>query len=299
MSAPTPLEEPIQIPCEGTSMWGILSHPPVGTPSLPLAVLIVVGGPQYRVGSHRQFVLLARALACRGVTALRFDCRGMGDSAGALRTFEQIEDDLRAALSALRRHVPTIEHHVIWGLCDAAAAALMFGSADASVVGIVAANPWARSDATLGAVRVKHYYGRRLLEAQFWRKVLSGAFDWRGSWHSLLDNLRKMSAVGAQQRDEASPGMFQSRMAAGWRSFRGQVLLLISGNDLTAQEFLQFARSAEDWNGLLRGNGVTQVNVPDADHTFSRRAWANQAERATVDWVCKLAPVAQTLSEAT
>jgi exosortase A-associated hydrolase 1 len=299
MNASTPLEEPIQIPCDTTSMWGILTHPPVGTPSRPLAVLIVVGGPQYRVGSHRQFVLLARALARRGVTALRFDCRGMGDSAGALRSFEQIEDDVRAALSALRRHLPTIEHHVIWGLCDAAAAALMFGTADANVVGIVAVNPWARSDATLGAVRVKHYYGRRLLQPQFWRKLLGGAFDWRASWHSLLDNLRKMRSADARQRGVGSQHAFQSRMAAGWRTFRGQVLLLISGNDLTAQEFLQFARTSEDWNGLLRGPGVTRVDVPDADHTFSRRIWADQAERATVDWVCKLAPVAHTLSEAT
>ncbi|KAB8057318.1 hydrolase 1, exosortase A system-associated, partial [Janthinobacterium violaceinigrum] len=56
---------------------GILSLP--AAPG-PRGVLIVTGGPQYRVGSHRQFVLLARALAAQGVPVLRFDLRGMGDS---------------------------------------------------------------------------------------------------------------------------------------------------------------------------------------------------------------------------
>jgi len=45
-------------------------------------VLIVVGGPQYRVGSHRQFVMLARFLADHGVPCMRFDYRGMGDVSG-------------------------------------------------------------------------------------------------------------------------------------------------------------------------------------------------------------------------
>src|SRR5690349_24048098 len=56
-------------------------------------VLLVVGGPQYRVGSHRQFALLCRRLAGRGVPALRFDYRGMGDADGAARTFESVRSE--------------------------------------------------------------------------------------------------------------------------------------------------------------------------------------------------------------
>ena len=41
-------------------------------------MLIVVGGPQYRAGSHRQFTLLARDVAATGVPTMRFDYRGMG-----------------------------------------------------------------------------------------------------------------------------------------------------------------------------------------------------------------------------
>src|ERR1700758_722935 len=80
--------------CGGERMLGILSRPDVPATR---GVLIMVGGPQYRVGSHRQFLLLARHLAAHGVPALRFDYRGMGDSEGGMRTFEHVEDDLRAA----------------------------------------------------------------------------------------------------------------------------------------------------------------------------------------------------------
>ena len=52
-------------PCEGEELVGIVAEPeaPLGD----LGVFVVVGGPQYRVGSHRQFVLLARHLAGLGV----------------------------------------------------------------------------------------------------------------------------------------------------------------------------------------------------------------------------------------
>jgi hypothetical protein len=45
-------------------------------------VVIIVVGPQYRAGLHRQFVSLARTLSTAGFLVLRYDYRGMGDSDG-------------------------------------------------------------------------------------------------------------------------------------------------------------------------------------------------------------------------
>jgi len=75
-------EIPVTFGCEDISLVGVL-HAPEAAPSL--GFVFVVGGPQYRVGSHRQFVLLARDLASHGAAVLRFDCRGMGDSGGFFR----------------------------------------------------------------------------------------------------------------------------------------------------------------------------------------------------------------------
>src|SRR5689334_11218312 len=114
-------EQAFGFACRGEWLCGIAS-----LPRQPAArgVLIVVGGPQYRAGSHRQFTLLARSLAAQGIASMRFDYRGMGDSDGAMRSFEAVDDDLRAAVDQFMALAPGLTEVVIWGLCDAASAAL-------------------------------------------------------------------------------------------------------------------------------------------------------------------------------
>jgi len=96
-------------------------------------VIVVVGGPQYRVGSHRQFVLLGRALASQGIAVLRFDLTGMGDSVGqaaasstAARTF--------AMRQAFFSRLCPAESGLPMGLCDGASASLLYGRHDPASV---------------------------------------------------------------------------------------------------------------------------------------------------------------------
>lgn len=284
------VESVLPFHCGAEQLWGIVSHPPAGVPVQPVAVLIVVGGPQYRVGSHRQFVLLARALARRGFVAMRFDYRGMGDSEGVLQTFESAGPDLQAALDALAGVTPAAERLAVWGLCDAASAALMFATADARVAGVVAVNPWARSEATLAAARVKHYYAARLVQPEFWRKLLGGGVDWRGSIASLLGNLRRSRASRPSAPASGAAGeTFHAKLARGLARFRGRVLLVLSGNDLTAQEFLQYVQSDSGWRAAWADPKVVRVDIAEADHTFSRRAWQDAVEAATLEWLVNLA----------
>jgi exosortase A-associated hydrolase 1 len=248
-------------------------------------VVIAVGGPQYRVGSHRQFVLLARRLAEHGYPTLRFDYRGMGDSEGIPRSFEQVGADLHAAVDALRGACP--DHAVVvWGLCDAASAALLHAGSHPAVTGIVAVNPWARSDASLAAVHVKHYYLARALQGEFWTKLVRGRLDVRASAAALLRNLgQAWNHFRAVRSGGSGDDSFQSRMARGLADFRGRVLLIVAGDDLTAKEFLQHAGTSPAWRGLLDASRVSRVDVPQADHTFSTRAWKQQAEDATIGWL--------------
>ena len=118
-------EEALVFGCDRDSLVGVLA-----VPDAPASrgVLIVVGGPQYRAGSHRQFTLLARDLAASGIASLRFDYRGMGDSSGEARTFESVNEDIGCAIDRLIEAVPAVNQVIIWGLCDAASAALGRGN---------------------------------------------------------------------------------------------------------------------------------------------------------------------------
>lgn len=279
-------EQAVWIDCNGERMLGILTEPRPGVPS-GLGVLIVVGGPQYRVGSHRQFVLLARRLAAAGYVCLRFDYRGMGDSEGAARTFENVADDVGAALGFLYNR-PGVRAVALWGLCDAASSALMFCANDPRVRGLVLVNPWVRSGATLARTHLKHYYAQRLFERDFWSRLLRGRLPLRASLRGLASSLRHATRRGDSNADLP----FQRRMADGWRRFRGPILLVLSGRDLTAREFLEYAAADPHWQGLLARPNVQRVELADADHTFSTAQWRAWLEDRTLVWLSTAARIA-------
>jgi len=277
-------ELPIVMPCAGERLVGVISQPE--QPGA-LGLVMVVGGAQYRAGSHRQFVLLARRLASAGFPVLRFDHRGLGDSSGERRPFDALEEDIDVALETLRRQCPSVQRVVLWGLCDGASAALLYSAqrTKAQVAGLCLLNPWVRSEATLARTHIKHYYARRLLEASFWQQLWRGQYDWRASWLGLLHNLKTMRITSPTSAPELP---FQHRMALALRHFPGSVLLLLSGHDYTAKEFVECAQSDPAWAGLLQRPHLQRVDVPDADHTFSRALWRTAAEQAILDWMRQL-----------
>jgi exosortase A-associated hydrolase 1 len=268
--------------CEGDPLLGVLS--PAAGPAA-LGVLIIVGGPQYRAGSHRQFVQLARHLAASGFPTLRFDVRGMGDSGGAQRSFEQLTPDIAAALAAFQRAQPALKRFVLWGLCDGASAALLYlhETADPRVAGLALLNPWVRSEASLAKTHVKHYYRQRLREREFWSKLLSGKVA-MGAVSGLWRNLTL--GFGAARTSESAPP-FQLRMARAWATFEGPRLLLLSELDLTAREFAEFSTASEEWRQALEQRAPRRIMLGGADHTCSQAAAARAAEAATLQWLAE------------
>ena len=269
-------EQALVFGCDRDSLVGVLA-----VPDAPASrgVLIVVGGPQYRAGSHRQFTLLARELAARGIASLRFDYRGMGDSTGEARTFESVHEDIGCAIDRLIESVPAVNEVVIWGLCDAASAALFYAHGDFRVRGVILLNPWVRTEQGIAQARLRHYYGARLLDSGFWKKLLRAEINLKRS----VTTLGKFVADAARPKSEAVS--LPDRMEHALRRFSGRVLLILSGKDLTADEFRGVVGRSERWKALLADARVTERELPEANHTFSTREWRDQVARWTVEWV--------------
>lgn len=273
--------------CHGSTLLGVLEKPAVPGDT---GLVIVVGGPQYRVGSHRQFVEVARRAAGHGHPALRFDHRGIGDSDGHARPYYALNDDLGAAVDELCARCPTVRRVVLWGLCDGAAAAILYANRDPRVQGLVLLNPWleaprARARSLLALTL------RQLSNPAFWRRLVRREVRFgravrdlvANAWHSLLTEPGADPALLAP--GDAWP--VQEHMLAGEMArFPGRSLVILSGEDLTARTFRTLMASPGWQQALAR---ATMVEVAGADHTFARRVWSEQVIDETIRWLASLA----------
>ncbi|WP_374434157.1 hydrolase 1, exosortase A system-associated [Inhella sp.] len=273
-------EQLLPLSLQGQRSLGVICEP--AGREAEVGVLIVVGGPQYRAGAHRHFVLLARALAQAGYCSLRFDHRGLGDAqAGPLQPFEALDEDLSAALQALRSARPGIRSIVLWGLCDAASAVLLLLAREPHIAvdGLVLLNPWTRSAQSEAATRVKHYYWERLRSPEFWRKLVGGGVGLqalRGWWQA-----RQL----ARQQPAASSLTFPDLMARAWLQSRQPLLLQLCPTDFTAQEFERTLASRPSWASAWQRPGLTRKDYLDADHTFSQPEALQESMVDLVDWL--------------
>jgi exosortase A-associated hydrolase 1 len=270
---------PLVFECEGDKLVGVVHRPAMAT---DLGVIVLVGGPQYRVGGSRLFVRLARVLADSGIAVFRFDPRGIGDSQGQARAYYDRTSDIRSAIACFVRECPTVKRLVVWGICDGASAAILYATHDPRICGAALLNPWIESSQSHARSRLSHYYGRRLLRFDTWIDLVRGRID---STQATKDVLRSIGASlwrGARARSDAPSS---EALAAAYRRYRGRKLLILSGRDQTAAAFVDATRSSATWANNLRDPLTTQITLEDADHTFSRGNWADAAIETTLAWL--------------
>jgi exosortase A-associated hydrolase 1 len=242
----------ISFSCEGDSLGATLDSAEGST-----GVIIVTGGTQTRIGSHRMFERLARALAAEGYPCFRFDRRGVGDSEGEDPDFRGSGPDLAAAVAAFRGQCPALERVVGFGLCDGATALALFG-AESGVDHIVLANPWL-VEAEAGApppAAIKRHYRDQLLSLAGWKKLLGGAV----SYKKLLTGLIKVAA--------SAPAGLAGEVAAALRSRPLPVELLLARRDNTAIAAEDVWKSAQFEE--VRSRGAPVKYVESDSHTFAR-----------------------------
>jgi exosortase A-associated hydrolase 1 len=238
--------------CQGAALGGTLDHA-AGTTGL----LIVTGGSQTRIGSHRIFERLGRALAEAGIPCFRFDRRGVGDSEGEDPGFKGSSADIAAAAAAFRAECPHLTRIAGFGLCDGATALALFGAAT-GVEKLVLANPWF-VEAEAGeppAAAIKQHYRQQLTSLAGWKKIASGSI----SYGKLLKGIRKVIAP--------PPADLAGEVAARLKSRPLPLQLVLCRGDATA------VAAADVWSsagyGPIRERSPAPLYIESDSRTFAR-----------------------------
>jgi hypothetical protein len=169
-------------------------------------VVILNAGIIHRVGPNRLHVSLARALSAQGLSVLRVDLSGLGDSLlreDGLAPLDAALADIRDILDSLQA-TRGVRRVLLMGLCSGADHSVIYAASDPRVVGVVLLDP---SIPRTRAYYVTHY-ARRLLRLRSWVNVVLGRHP---LWRSLLRGRRATAAVTG---DAASGGAGAGDMAA-------------------------------------------------------------------------------------
>ena len=288
-------ELPTLFDCAGEQLLGIVSLPEHNTASC--GVLIIVGGPQYRIGSHRQFVLLARHLAANGIACMRFDYRGMGDASGAIHSFDRVDEDISAAIETFRA-TSGVRKVILWGLCDGASAACFQATHNPHIAGLVLVNPWVRTESGAARTYLKHYYLQRFIDPGFWKKVCTGGVPVFSALKGFFSSAAAAHASPNSISETALP--LPEKMGASVLSAGHPVLILLSGQDYVAKEFEDTLNTSQHWKQVLGKLPVTLRRLEAADHTFSSRPWCDEVAHQTTTWIfCHFAGQMSSVKEPT
>ena len=297
------MEKTIQFSANNKSLFGILHLP--DSREIHRAVLMVIGGPQTRIASHRMYVQLARFLCDYGLAVFRFDYEGMGDSHGDFVGFEYAGESIRAAIDVLYREIPSLKDLILWSLCDGASASIFYAPADRErITAMILANPYVHTEEGEAQAILKHYYIRRLFEKSFWQKVFSLQFsvkEFISSFSGLISRTvrgKKERIAGQANQNESLP----NRVLHSIFMVKKPIAFLISTNDLTGLEFRDLLQNRPESKKMLAGGQLCFRYIKDADHTFSSSRSKELAFKETLSAISQFGtkrPVYEPLTNAT
>ncbi len=248
-----------QIPCGDETLSATID---VGTRST--GILMVSGGNEIKSGAHGGMSKLAQKLAEQGISVMRYDRRGVGESSGENNEFLSSKDDIIAASAYFRKLLPEIDKIIAFGNCDAATALALYAS-ETRLDGLILANPWIIESQDSGDAEptaptssaIRSRYWERLKNPRTLVDLLKGNIDLK----KLLSGLKK-----ASRKDKVSSLAISVREALTASEI--PIKILAAKRDTTALAFLAAWKNS-DFQTVRQKDNI-QIDILDsASHSFA------------------------------
>jgi pimeloyl-ACP methyl ester carboxylesterase len=236
----------------GNMLSGVLHHPSGAKPG---GAVILCHGMESDKNSEK-LLFLGRALADRGILALRFDFSYVGESGGKFEdiTYSGEVDDLSAAYALIQSRRP--EKIAIFGSSMGGTVALLFAAREPSVAALV----------TLGAPLHPENFPKRMLTAaqrQAWREQGFTLYNGRRLNVSLLDDLERLNVAESVRRIKCP-------------------ILMLHGD---ADEIVP-VEEAYELDACL-GHSKRLLILKDTDHRLSDPITMKRALTEALDWLAE------------
>jgi pimeloyl-ACP methyl ester carboxylesterase len=273
-------ETPVQFGPDG-SLIGIVTTP-AESPMEPVACLLINMGATHRVGPHRINVKLARRLATLGISTIRMDLAGLGDSRAASSEYfrTQAVMDMQDAMN-LMDTMFGVRRFIVIGLCSGAANGLALATADRRVVGVLMFDGYS-------------FPGRRALWERTFHRALATAINpamikKTGRWIQRRLSAKAAAALKADIFESDPPEVTAANFhRAMTQTVEGNaaILLLYSGTlqvkDRSRDQLGPFAREPF-------AKHVEYIFDPKIDHTLTSLASQETFMAIASDWALRVA----------
>lgn len=242
-----------------------------------VAMIFINAGFLHRVGPYRLYTDLARNLSQRGISSLRFDLAGLGESlADPEVTDSGVENgqvsNIKAAMDFMQRKY-TINRFIVTGLCSGADDSLDIAMADQRVVGaLLIDGPGFKA----GRFNLNHYalhYPRRLLSVQKWVTLGLRLIQPKGQ-----ANLQSMNDEIRREIDETELRQIVDTLLKREVS----MLFLYSGG---VSDYYNYHSQFEDMFPQSRNEPLlNSVYLPESDHLFMLNHHREELQEHVLDW---------------
>jgi pimeloyl-ACP methyl ester carboxylesterase len=289
-------ERPVYVDHDGERLFGIVHEPEKRHDGV--ALLFASSGVQNRSGPHRMYVQAARRFSQLGLTSLRLDLPGVGDSVERKLGGDFDLHDPASVVDAIEFLVANhdVRRVVLVGLCAGARVAVKAAARHPKVDAVIA---WSMPIIS-GAVDMPveegggAYMGRAMARAQLreWAPKLVNP----AAWYRYLRS-EKTVAEGWRMMQRALSGFLpeplrqkssrQTDFLSSLDSYvaSGRKMLCVYGgdDDTVRTEF------GERYPEIVahRSSSCDYLVVPNADHTYTRIAASEEVIARTSDWLAR------------